>query len=344
MPSQRALGDSGISPAVAARLRDVHLALADTLLAPDGCQTVLAAVEQLFELRLSAITRPVRIPGGGWDFEILEARGLGDGTLEAYRAFCSATAGAFQHFDPLRPEPEQRNQVAMMKELLSQRGTSPMVTQGIPTLGLAGCDQLRALICDGPLLLGWVGGFRERAFEEEDRRALQALVPRLRSWLLVQRMLHDTQVHPSRVSAALDEIPAPALLLDGKQRIVHANALARCDSTLEDAQRDPRPVGWHTAEVALPGEPKHQVAICFATAALESRLERAALEWKLSRRQRDVIRLLVRGDANKRIAEKLCLSEVTVEAHVTSILKRSRAESRTDLAARVWSGAWEGLR
>jgi pimeloyl-ACP methyl ester carboxylesterase len=37
-----------------------------------------------------------------------------------------------------------------------------------PDRGLGHCDQLRVLSCDGSLLLGWVGGFRDELFSDAE--------------------------------------------------------------------------------------------------------------------------------------------------------------------------------
>lgn len=52
----------------------------------------------------------------------------------------------------------------------------------------------------------------------------------------------------------------------------------------------------------------------------------------LTRRQRDVLALLARGHANKRIALELGIAEKTVKAHVSTILAKLGATSRTQAA------------
>jgi len=50
----------------------------------------------------------------------------------------------------------------------------------------------------------------------------------------------------------------------------------------------------------------------------------------LTLRERDVLAMLARGLANKRIAERLSLSEHTVKFHVASILAKFGASTRTE--------------
>lgn len=70
--------------------------------------------------------------------------------------------------------------------------------------------------------------------------------------------------------------------------------------------------------------------------AVGQRLARAASMWSLSKRQIEVLSTLVHGSSNKDIALQLGCSESTVELHVTALLKKSGAGSRTELVARFW--------
>lgn len=58
---------------------------------------------------------------------------------------------------------------------------------------------------------------------------------------------------------------------------------------------------------------------------------------RLTRRQKEIVELVSRGYTNRDIAEKLVLSVRTVDAHVSSILARTGAADRKDLAAKVRS-------
>jgi DNA-binding CsgD family transcriptional regulator len=48
----------------------------------------------------------------------------------------------------------------------------------------------------------------------------------------------------------------------------------------------------------------------------------------LSPRQREIMRLMSRGDADKEIADKLAISTGTVRFHIRRILAKTRARSR----------------
>lgn len=67
------------------------------------------------------------------------------------------------------------------------------------------------------------------------------------------------------------------------------------------------------------------------------RLELARSDWGLTRRQLDVLRLVVEGKSNKEIANALDCADNTVEHHVTQMLRKIGAGSRGQLIALFWS-------
>jgi DNA-binding NarL/FixJ family response regulator len=57
--------------------------------------------------------------------------------------------------------------------------------------------------------------------------------------------------------------------------------------------------------------------------------------WQLSKREQEVLDLLVEGLTNKEIASRLFLAEVTVKVHVRHILRKLGVRSRTEAAVRA---------
>jgi DNA-binding CsgD family transcriptional regulator len=53
--------------------------------------------------------------------------------------------------------------------------------------------------------------------------------------------------------------------------------------------------------------------------------------YKISNREQDVVKLVLKGDSNEGIGEKLFISEKTVENHLTSILRKTKLKNRREL-------------
>jgi DNA-binding CsgD family transcriptional regulator len=68
----------------------------------------------------------------------------------------------------------------------------------------------------------------------------------------------------------------------------------------------------------------------------EGPLARVREEWKLTRRQVEVLQLLAQGHSNREIAQALSCSERTVELHIASLFRKASCESRTALVAKFW--------
>jgi DNA-binding NarL/FixJ family response regulator len=69
---------------------------------------------------------------------------------------------------------------------------------------------------------------------------------------------------------------------------------------------------------------------------LGPRLTTAAGRWQLTAKQAQVLGWLVRGAANKTIAAALGCVEGTVELHVTALLVKAEAGTRSSLVAKFW--------
>lgn len=252
-------------------------------------------------------------------------------------------AGAY---DPLRPAVEQRNVVLGERELAPTRSAA---TRGLcQRLGVAHFPQMRVLVCDGSMLLAWVGTTREEDFSDEEHRLLHGLVPSLRARLGMHRMLEAGAVQG--LDAAVDEIDAPAFMMTAKRVVAHTNAagaallrtrraetLARIDQAIDRPERGSGDVGRQVRACGS-GAPFWLVVLRASRARGLVELEDASRRWSLTRRERDVLALVARGHANKDVATKLGCAVATVEIHVSAILRKAGVDSRAQVVARFWTG------
>jgi DNA-binding CsgD family transcriptional regulator len=82
-------------------------------------------------------------------------------------------------------------------------------------------------------------------------------------------------------------------------------------------------------------------AIAFAVFdAIEPLEDRAATRYGLTRRERDVLRLMADGQADKAIADALFISRATASKHVASVIAKLAVESRTAAVPSPFDSAW----
>ena len=255
----------------------------------------------------------------------------------------------FAAFDALHPAPAQRNVVLLARDLGDEETLAalPAVQQLFPAYGLCGLDFLRVLVCDGPVLLAWVGAFRRAPFTDRERCLLAAIVPQLRIRLAVERQLRQAMVSQAALETALEAGGAPAFVLRRPGIVVHANsagaALLECErrATREALRRVAAgcaDASYLAFSFSSAGLPDHWLAIRRPVPEVPARrAAAAALTWGLTPRQRDVLALLATGKCNKEIATELGCAERTVELHVSACLDKARCEQRAGLVARFWT-------
>ncbi len=291
-----------------------------------------------------AVYRPTRDAEGVWHLGALV--GTDPELLARYDVAMAHTQRTFL-YDPLRPALDQRNTVQMLREIHRHGSDETCIIEDVwPDVGLGGSDQLRALACDGPVLLAWVGGLRHRPFTEEERRIFTDLLPFVRRALGLHRRLADAGLASADIARVLEAVAAPAFIARPDGSVDHANA-AGCvlvERSAADALARVRDAVAGHDSASLVGRldaagPSARFVVILRDdeAVLEARLAEAKRQWGVTAREAAVLRLVVGGDANKEIALKLACHEGTVERHLTSLLRKARCDSRSRLIAHFWT-------
>jgi DNA-binding NarL/FixJ family response regulator len=76
-------------------------------------------------------------------------------------------------------------------------------------------------------------------------------------------------------------------------------------------------------------------ALIFGTNQNRDSLMRAAARYTLTRRQCDVLALILEGDSVGEIAQSLCITENTVQGYVKSLLSKTKSRNRPAMVAKV---------
>lgn len=284
----------------------------------------------------------------GWGIALLETNNLPNASRFAatLNGFLAQAPQRFWFFDPVSPETDQRDLVI---ETAAHVGNtiycaSPIYRDVLQPLHLGAHRELRALICDGPALLGWVGGFHDGPITPSQRARLAALLPALRRRLSADRVLRSQQLTMAAIATALDHLDDAAFVLGPRGQVAFVNHAARTrlrldrTNTLDALGATDACDRIERVPLRCEGIPPHTLVVLRRAAEVErcaARVQRAADRWRLTRRQREVLQLVIRGRGNASIAEELGIGERTVELHVTAILDRACVNSRTSLVALV---------
>lgn len=310
---------------------------------------VLPSIARLVSAE-TACTYALTPTDGGFSVDFAEAHGARpEASARVTRWFERASGTAWAHYDPLRPERAQRN-VALTLSDLEAMTTRPFarlpIVSMIERAGLLRRDQLRVVVCGGPVMLAWVGAYRDERFGARERGLLDALARPLRSRARLDRLLARGTFHRRALDAALEVVGAAAFITASSGAVLYANSAGRAlleadtNGTLGEIRESIRrgAPGYGVTRIASPGVPDSFLAVRRSLPTdVDARLPVVATRWGLTRRQTDVLALVARGVANKTIAGALRCSVGTVEYHVTALLEKCGAESRAELVARFWT-------
>ena len=266
--------------------------------------------------------------------------------------FCAAPPSLFRSTSPSGSSRPSATASSRSTRFISPRGRlcwSRILSIRSSTRGWASGRTLRVLVSDGPVLLAWVGVYspEARPFHPAQKSLLQALVPALHARLRTERLLGDQRLTLAAFAPLLEAIGAPALLVDAQAHVHHANraGVAWLDDdfsaarvALKEALRCHPTELEVTALSAIGMAPRWLVVVRRHRQLTGARVQRAAAQWGLTPRQRQVLARLVEGHANKTIAARLGVAENTVEVHVSAILRKALVDSRAELIASLLGG------
>jgi DNA-binding CsgD family transcriptional regulator len=253
-------------------------------------------------------------------------------------------------YNPLRPAPWDRNRTRSLREILLRYGDRFAIRGIYPLLGIDAMDQLRVVPCDGSSMLAYVTLFQDEPFDDDQKTALQSLVPPLRRRLALERALVDAPTMSGALDETLDRLGAPAWIVRPGGRVMRANRAGRASLDADRADVHARlraaivgdaRAGLEVTAVTGRGEPDAWLVIDRAQTGspeAHARVRAFAAELSLSPRLAQVLELVARGLANRTISAELRISEATVEQYVTALLVRAGVESRAALIARILWG------
>jgi DNA-binding CsgD family transcriptional regulator len=316
------------------------------LLDGDSVQAALEALQRLLETERVYLFTLGQRPDGE---DLVVARALSVGAGDAWRtALDGAMRGrgiAWSGYNALRPPPPQRDQVLCSDEIAALTdGRSREAELALAAqLGTVGHAVTRALICDGPSLLAWVGFAQAEPTTEHQRSRLQRLIPAFRRRLLFDRMIGEAAAVHEALAASLEEVNGAAWVLGVDGRVAHANTAGR--ASLDDAGAAARaalqacatgspPPGFKLTTLRGPSGPLGHVVVERPRPGRGVGAA-AARRFGLTPAQARVLEGVIRGVSNATIAADLGIAERTVEAHLTKVLDKAQVPSRAALIVQL---------
>jgi DNA-binding CsgD family transcriptional regulator len=330
------------------RLREIQNELR-TLVdgAPPALGALVPAMRDL--LRVDRMLAYVLAPRGeGLRIEQGVTEGMPSDTIPTFDEWLRDKNVGWAVFNPFRPEPEQRNVVLRFDPPGHNLnlGATPVMRELLPRIGLQDCERVRVVVCDGPSMLAWIGAFQPQPFDERQIGIIEELVPAIQRRLKIERLLATADVSQAVTAAAFDAIPAAAFVIGEGGEVHTANTagqlLLDSDSSARSSLRHAvrgEARDFEATRVTGNGMPVRFLVThrASADARAEARAASSAARWSLTRRQREVLALLVRGLSNRTIAATLGMAEKTVEVHLTAMFEKAQVVSRAALVAKVWS-------
>jgi DNA-binding CsgD family transcriptional regulator len=320
--------DSGSAPIIDGILTD----LADLLVAP------------------AVNAYSIEIDGAGLSLDWIRTRGIAPRPLNHLQSLLNSTQFRDCAYSPITPDPRQRNRPLTfedLRHLTGRPGVPAPFAEFLAEAGYPGCDQLRILVCDGPALLAWVGGYRPDPFTVREKRILRSLGPALKRRLRWERYLDDAALGKVALEAALEAIPSPTFVVSRSARVVHCNRAgssmlaadrARAANMLTDSLSRRKDAEGLVTQLATRGGGAHYLVLFReGRRDVAARAAVAAERWQLTPRQAQVLELMAQGFANKSMGAILGCAVGTVELHVSAILRKADVESRAELVATFWS-------
>lgn len=338
--------DRWVTPAV--RRRVEALAAELEVFQERHCACVPAVLSELHDLLDLNVALSYRVvpDHDGWAFDFLHVHG--DITKSHFSDVFGAAlenAATLGAYDPVRPPRKQQNQVVRPRRLMPAQAWSDSAA-GVAerALRLDVFDEMRVLICQGPTITAWVGGFRTEPFGKRDHALLAALVPALRRRLELERRLSSFELSEQTLDAVLEAIDAAAFVVRPSGHVTRANGGGRAmlqHANVKQALRDAMAgaPGYQVTPIGSPGMAHHYLITVDVSknTSIERVIEDRRASWALTKRQTEILRRLIRGDRNQTIAGDLGVSCRTVEQHVSALLEKAGTHSRGQLIAAFWA-------
>ncbi len=163
------------------------------------------------------------------------------------------------------------------------------------------------------------------------RRAFSSVV-------LVSEQLTIECAHPGALELLSKKLGMPAESLDRFPLPIERqlrDAVRRVDASGRDIVIEPVP-SLLIRVSRLRGADGHAVtALLVEERTVRDAAKRARQEYRLTNRESEVLRLVLRGKSGEQIARHMCIAETTVADYIKALLRKTFSKNRAEMIARI---------
>jgi DNA-binding CsgD family transcriptional regulator len=252
-------------------------------------------------------------------------------------------------WDPVHIAARDRNQVRRVDN--SQHPSVHIVANLYRPLGIDQLSHMMVLLTDGPMLLGWLGLWREQAYDDRDEARFKRLSVSIRQRLQKVEALGGSPVTWDGIETLMDALARPAWLVRRDGTVELANSPGRrelagrsrtlCRTLAEQVRQSHSSSAFSTTSIESTGSRSlYLVVLRQEREPSGGQLASAVRSWALTVAQGRVLQSLVEGSSNKEIAAAVGCAEATVELHVAAIFAKANVRGRGRLIAKFWKSNW----
>src|SRR5438552_3122572 len=219
---------------------------------------------------------------------------------------------------------------------------SPRFTKVLAPYGHEDGDELRAVFMDGDSAWGCVALHRHQGRFHANEVALIAdiggyIAEGIRRAILTTALGGDDGTDPPGLILLREDDSGELPLIVASVADRARQALAERTQEVAQARVPRRAGGWLILDASLMGDdPKGRVGVIVHPASAPQSSGLIAEAYGLSKREREVTRLVLNGLSTREISERLTVSPYTVQDHLKAVFDKVGVRSRRELVAQLF--------
>ncbi|MBV8638331.1 MAG: helix-turn-helix transcriptional regulator [Candidatus Eremiobacteraeota bacterium] len=156
--------------------------------------------------------------------------------------------------------------------------------------------------------------------------------------LLLSEQFNIEYAHPGALELLAQLLRMPAEYLDRFPLPIELqlrDAVRRVEASGRDVVIEPAPALLIRVSRLKGTRGKGITALLVEERTVRDSIGRAREQYRLTNRESEVLRLLLRGKPREEIARKMCIEESTVSDYIKTLLRKTYSKNRAEMIARI---------